>query len=158
MQAHPAPHRRGGLRHGAKCHDAAADPRCVLRLEAVGCAVRPRSATAATYPKPRRVVAAARISKQPWPGGLNRFMYHTNVLHVKAATIHELMHDITTALKWVAAGESVDMKRRGRPVAILSPQKRKGRCGRPGSAAPLRAAYGDEVLGSTATELPADSR
>ncbi len=89
---------------------------------------------------------------------MTRAMYHGNVTPVKTATIRELKHDTTTVLSWVAAGETVEVRRRGKPVAILAPRKRKGRVASPDFLARLRAIYGDHVLSVTATDLVAESR
>ena len=85
-------------------------------------------------------------------------MCHISVSHMKTTTIRELRHDTTTVLSWVAGGESVEVRRRGVPVAVLSPRKRKARVARPDFLARLRAIYGDQVLSTTATELISESR
>jgi len=85
-------------------------------------------------------------------------MYHVSVSHMKTTTIRELRHDTTTVLAWVARGESVEVQRRGEPVAVLSPRKPSARVARPDFLARLRAIYGDKVLPSTATDLIAESR
>jgi len=77
---------------------------------------------------------------------------------MKTTTIRELRHDTTTVLGWVASGESVEVQRRGVPVAVLSPQKRKRRIVKPDFLARMRTAYGDTVLPSTATDLISESR
>ena len=75
---------------------------------------------------------------------------------MKTTTIRELKHATTTVLSWVAGGESVEVRRRNEPVAILSPPKRRTRVVRPGFAA--RSIYGDRVLATTGTDLMAESR
>jgi antitoxin (DNA-binding transcriptional repressor) of toxin-antitoxin stability system len=85
-------------------------------------------------------------------------MYHANVSHMKTTTIRELRHDTTTVLAWVAGGESVEVRRRGEPVAVLSPRKRKGRIVRPDFEGRLRASYGDQVLTIPATDVISESR
>jgi antitoxin (DNA-binding transcriptional repressor) of toxin-antitoxin stability system len=77
---------------------------------------------------------------------------------MRTTTIRELKHNTTTVLSWVAAGESGEVRRRGQPVAVLSPPRRQDAIIRPDFAARLRAAYGDVVLPTTATELIAESR
>lgn len=77
---------------------------------------------------------------------------------MKTTTIRELRHDTTTVLSWVARGESVEVQRRGEPVAMLSPRKRPARVARPDFLARLRTIYGDKVLSSTATDLVSESR
>ena len=85
-------------------------------------------------------------------------MYHRIVSHMKTTTIRELRHDTTTVLGWVAGGESVEVQRRGVPVAVLSPKERKRRAVKPDFLARIRAAYGDQVLTTTATDLVSESR
>jgi len=77
---------------------------------------------------------------------------------MKTTTIRELKHDTTTVLSWVARGESVEVRRRGEPVAVLSPRKRKARVVRPDFLARLRTVYGDKVLSPTATDLVSEAR
>jgi len=76
---------------------------------------------------------------------------------MRTTTIRELKHATTTVLAWVAAGESVEVRRRGKPVAVLTP-RRPGRVARPDFGARLRAIYGDLVLPTTATDLVSESR
>jgi antitoxin (DNA-binding transcriptional repressor) of toxin-antitoxin stability system len=77
---------------------------------------------------------------------------------MKTTTIRELRHDTTTVLGWLAAGESVEVQRRGVPVAVLSRHNRKQRIARPDFMARIRAAYGDTALATTATDLVSESR
>lgn len=77
---------------------------------------------------------------------------------MRTTTIRELRHETTTVLSWVAGGESVEVRRRGEPVAVLSPHKRKTRMAKPDYMARLRAIYGDKVLPTTATDLISESR
>jgi prevent-host-death family protein len=77
---------------------------------------------------------------------------------MKTTTIRQLRHDTTTVLGWVADGEPVEVQRRGVPVAVLSPQRRKPRIVKPDFLARIRAAYGDKVLATTATGLVSESR
>ena len=77
---------------------------------------------------------------------------------VKTTTIRELKHATTTVLSWVATGQSVEVRRRNEPVAMLLPPTRRRRVVRPDFAARLRAIYGDHVLATTGTDLMAESR
>lgn len=77
---------------------------------------------------------------------------------VKSATIRELKHDTTRVLAMVASGETVEVQRRGRPVAVLSPVRRPKRAKRPDYAARLREIYGRTELGTTGTDLVAEAR
>jgi antitoxin (DNA-binding transcriptional repressor) of toxin-antitoxin stability system len=77
---------------------------------------------------------------------------------MRVTTIRELKHDTTTVLGWVAAGESVEVRRRNKPVAVLSPPGRKKRPILPDFKARLREIYGDHTLPTTGSELIAQSR
>lgn len=78
--------------------------------------------------------------------------------HVRTTTIRELKHSTTTVLSWVADGETVEVRRRNQPVAVLSPPRRRATIRRPDFMARLRALYGKQVLPTTATELVSDAR
>jgi len=77
---------------------------------------------------------------------------------MKITTIRELKHDTTTVLSWVAAGETVEVRRRNEPVALLSPPQRRRPVARPDFAARLKAIYGKTLLATTGTELISDTR
>jgi len=77
---------------------------------------------------------------------------------MKTTTIRELKHATTTVLSWVDGGESVEVRRRNEPVAMLLPPTRRTRVVRPDFVARLRAIYGDRVLATTGTDLIAESR
>jgi antitoxin (DNA-binding transcriptional repressor) of toxin-antitoxin stability system len=86
-------------------------------------------------------------------------MYHINVTHMKTASIRALRHDTATVLGWVEAGEKVEIRKRGRPVAIMSRPSARSRSGsRPNFAARLKSIYPAQVLSKTATELLAEER
>ena len=77
---------------------------------------------------------------------------------MKTTTIRALRHDTTTVLAWVAHGESVEVQRRGEPVAVLSPKRHPARIARPDFLARLRTIYGEKVLSTTATDMISESR
>jgi len=77
---------------------------------------------------------------------------------MKSTTIRELKHATSTVLSWVAGGETVEVRRRRKPVAMLIPLKRKAPIARPAFEARLRAIYGGASLSTTATELVTDAR
>jgi antitoxin (DNA-binding transcriptional repressor) of toxin-antitoxin stability system len=77
---------------------------------------------------------------------------------MKTTTIRELKHATSTVLGWVAAGETVEVRRRDRPVAILSPPRRVRSGTKPDFAERLRAVYGSTVLPVTGTEIISESR
>jgi len=77
---------------------------------------------------------------------------------MRTTTIRELKHRMSAVLSWVADGETVEVRRRNVPVAILSPKKHKGRIARPDFAARIKAVYGDKVLPTTGTDVVSESR
>lgn len=83
---------------------------------------------------------------------------HNNVSRMRITTIRELKHDTTTVLSWVAEGETVEVRRRNEPVALLSPPRRQSPARRPDFAARLKAIYGKKRLGTTGTALISASR
>lgn len=83
---------------------------------------------------------------------------HINVAPMKITTIRELKHDTSTVLSWVASGETVEVRRRAQPVAILSPPQRGSRVRRPDFAGRLKAIYGAKVLRTTATDVISAAR
>ncbi len=85
-------------------------------------------------------------------------MCHRIVSRMKTTSIRELRHDTTTVLGWVAGGESVEVQRRGVPVAVLSAQERKRRIVKPDFLARIRSVYGDKMPATTATDLISESR
>ena len=85
-------------------------------------------------------------------------MCHNYVSHMKVATIRELKHDTTTVLSWVAEGQTVEVRRRNQPVALLTPPRRRGAVQRPDFVARLRAIYGTKRLATTATAVVSDAR
>jgi antitoxin (DNA-binding transcriptional repressor) of toxin-antitoxin stability system len=85
-------------------------------------------------------------------------MCHIIVSRMKTTTIRELKHATSTVLSWVAAGETVEVRRRRNPVALLMPLRRKSSVARPDFTARLRAIYGAVQLPTTATELVAEAR
>lgn len=85
-------------------------------------------------------------------------MCHFNVAHMKTTTIRELKHATSTVLGWVAAGETVEVRRRNHPVAVLFPPQRTRRPTKPNFAQRLRSVYGSTVLADTGTEIISEAR
>ena len=85
-------------------------------------------------------------------------MCHYHVSQMRITTIRELKHDTTTVLSWVIGGETVEVRRRNRPVALLSPPRRPSSIRRPDFGARLKAIYGRKTLVTTGTELISISR
>jgi prevent-host-death family protein len=77
---------------------------------------------------------------------------------MKQTTIRELKHQTSKVLSVVESGTTLEVCRRGRPVAVLSPPGRRAKVEKPDFAARLREIYGDRILGSTGTEVVAETR
>ena len=67
---------------------------------------------------------------------------------MKRATVRQLRHDFGAVLNWVEEGEHVEISKRGKTVAVLSPPRpKKLRLKkRPNFIARLKRIYGDKVL------------
>lgn len=74
---------------------------------------------------------------------------------MKTTNIRELKHATSTVLEWVEQGESVEITRRNKVVAIISPPPPRSpkKVVRPDYEARLTAIFGDRVLSTTANEL-----
>ncbi len=77
---------------------------------------------------------------------------------MKTTSIRELKHDTSTVLAMVANGESVEVRRRNVPVAVISPIKTKPAAVRPDFRGRLKAIYGDKILTTTGTDLISEDR
>lgn len=70
---------------------------------------------------------------------------------MKTATVRQIRHDFGTVLNWVEDGEQVEVSKRGRIVALISPPPAPAsmrRKKRPDLAARLKLRDGDRVLPS----------
>ena len=68
---------------------------------------------------------------------------------MKKATVRQIRHDFGTVLDWVGEGEQVEVSKRGKIVALITPPPAPTRvraAKRPDFAARLRRIYGDQVL------------
>lgn len=63
---------------------------------------------------------------------------------MKTATVQEVGRDFPSILKWIEAGEEVQVARDGQPVAVISPVPRKVR--HPDYAARLKQTFGDKMI------------
>ncbi len=88
---------------------------------------------------------------------LTAAMCYAIVSHMRSTTIRELKHATSTVLGWVAAGESVEVRRREKLVAVLSPPLKKA-IKKPDFAARLHGIYGSVILPATATDIISESR
>ena len=81
---------------------------------------------------------------------------------MKTASIRQVRHDFNTVLEWIDAGEQVEISKRGKIVALLSPpppakalRARK----RPDFAARLKMRDGERVISAGAMdEILSDSK
>lgn len=72
---------------------------------------------------------------------------------MKTATIRQVRHDFGTVLDWVAEGEQVEISKRGKVVALLSPPpaaKPTRARSRPDFAARLKMRDGSRVIAARA--------
>jgi len=68
---------------------------------------------------------------------------------MKSATVRQLRHDFGTVLTWVEAGEPVEISKRGKVVALMTPPPPPSRARstkRPDFAARLKRRDGDRVI------------
>ena len=80
---------------------------------------------------------------------------------MKTATVRQLRHDFGSVLAWIEEGEQVEIRKRGKLVALISPPlppKRSGRKKRPDFAARLKRIFGDKVLPGNIIVDERDSR
>lgn len=85
-------------------------------------------------------------------------MCHANVSHMKQTNIRELKHETSKVLAAVESGTTLEICRRGKPVAILSPPNKKEIPAKPDFAARLKEIYGECILPTTATHLINETR
>lgn len=77
---------------------------------------------------------------------------------MKHTTIRELRHETTKVLALVEQGESVEVRRHSKLVAVLNPPERKKPGKRPDFAGRLADIYGETVLTTSGTELMSELR
>lgn len=68
---------------------------------------------------------------------------------MKTATVRQLRHEFGTVLNWVEEGESVEISKRGKTIALLTPPPEPVAARpkkRPDFAGRLKRIYGDKVL------------
>jgi len=76
---------------------------------------------------------------------------------MKTTSIRELKHDTSAVLAMVANGESVEVRRRNVPVAVISPIK-TSKVVRRDFRGRLKAIYGERILTVTGTDLISEDR
>jgi antitoxin (DNA-binding transcriptional repressor) of toxin-antitoxin stability system len=65
---------------------------------------------------------------------------------MKTATVSEIGKDFPAILRWVEAGEEVEVLREGKPVAVIAPPPRKVK--HPDYLARLKGNFGEKILSS----------
>lgn len=78
---------------------------------------------------------------------------------MKSVNIRSLKHETRALMECVAMGESVEIRRRNKPIAVIKPmESQKSHAPRPDFKERLQAVYGDRLLSKTATELLSEER
>lgn len=78
---------------------------------------------------------------------------------MKSVNIRSLKHETAALMERVAMGESLEIRRRDKRIAILKPLESKNKTSsRPDFRKRLQDIYGDRVLPKTATELLGEER
>lgn len=77
---------------------------------------------------------------------------------MESVNIRSLKHKTGELLERVTLGESVEIRRRNQPIAVIKPLDKMGKQSRPDFRGRLQSAYGDTILETTATELLSDER
>ena len=77
---------------------------------------------------------------------------------MKTASIRELKNNMSTVLGWVEQGMTVEVQRRGQPVAVMTKPKSRKKVKMPDFMARLKADYGDRVLTTTGTDIISEGR
>lgn len=78
---------------------------------------------------------------------------------MKSVNIRSLKHETAALMERVAMGESLEIRRRDKRIAILKPlESEKKTSSRPDFRKRLQDIYGDRVLPKTATELLSEER
>jgi antitoxin (DNA-binding transcriptional repressor) of toxin-antitoxin stability system len=71
------------------------------------------------------------------------------VLHMKTANVRQLRHDFGSVLDWIADGQQVEIVKKGKVIALLSPPLPPAKPKKfklPDFAARRRRVFGDRVL------------
>lgn len=72
----------------------------------------------------------------------------TYFVHMKRATLRDLRNDFAKLESWLGEGEEIQIERRGKPVAMLTPvgARKAKKVKMPDFEARLRATWGDRVF------------
>ncbi|MCZ7637417.1 MAG: prevent-host-death protein [Verrucomicrobia bacterium] len=80
---------------------------------------------------------------------------------MRTATVRQLRHDFGSVFAWLEQGEPVEIRRRGKVIALLSPPPVPRACRarkRPDFAARLKRIYGDLILPDDVVVADRESR
>lgn len=79
---------------------------------------------------------------------------------MKTTNIRELKHATSTVLGWVAEGETVEITRHNKVVAVLAPPTPKPpkKAQRPDFASRLKKMWGDRLLPTTGVDIVSEGR
>lgn len=77
---------------------------------------------------------------------------------MRTTTVRELKHETSKVLSWVEQGESVEVRRRRKPVATLSPPEPTKPAKRPDFLGRLRDAYGEKTLRRSGSSVVSEAR
>ena len=77
---------------------------------------------------------------------------------MKTTTIRELKHETGKVLEWVARGETVEVRRRRKPIARLSPPEQPATIVRPDFLGRLRKIYGTTTLRRKGPDVVSETR
>lgn len=78
--------------------------------------------------------------------------------HMKTATVRDLRYDFKKIEKLLREGEEIQLTKRGRVIARLTPEPANGARKMPDFLARMREIYGDKVLKRSGAELIAWDR
>jgi prevent-host-death family protein len=70
---------------------------------------------------------------------------------MKTANVRQLRHDFGSVLRWVAQGEQVEISKRGKVIAVLSPPRlaKARKLVKPDILAQLKEVWGNRVFSAT---------
>ena len=77
---------------------------------------------------------------------------------MKSVNIRSLRHETGKLLKQVELGESVEIRRRNEPIAVIKPFEKQAKNPLPNFRSRLQTTYGDSTLEQTASELISEER
>lgn len=70
----------------------------------------------------------------------------TYFVHMKTATLRDLRNDFAKLEAWLGEGEEIQIEKRGRPIAMLTPVRGEKRVKMPDFEARLKAIWGERIF------------